>query len=360
MSDCCCECQVTQNIPGPTGASGVAGTNGVDGINAFTTTAADFVMPAEGADVTIEVVSSAWVAFWQYVFVGDLSSAAQGTFKVKDVTDATHVTLTNLADTATGAYPNNSIPTTTFPSGSRVAPAGQQGPAGVDGTSGAATTSHFVTTQTDAPLTSAFSLGTLTTGLLKHTVAAGVSTPATASDGTDYLSPTTGLSKAGNLAGLANPATSRTNLGLGTIATQAASAVSFSGGSITGTSISGAAGSFTTLAASGIFSLTPTALQTMDPAGNVTPNGKVRVVGNGAPVTLGNPNLTAGTVDGQICLIMGTNNTNTVTFQDVGSAPLSAMKLGAASRALGSGDTLLVSWDATLAAWCEVAFTNVV
>lgn len=51
----------------------------------------------------------------------------------------------------------------------------------------------FVVTQDNGTLTGETNLGVLTTGILKHSVAAGVSTPATASDGTDYLSPTTGV-----------------------------------------------------------------------------------------------------------------------------------------------------------------------
>lgn len=53
----------------------------------------------------------------------------------------------------------------------------------------AASADHFVTTQAESDLSNEFSLGSLTTGLLKHSVSAGVSTPATASAGTDYVAP---------------------------------------------------------------------------------------------------------------------------------------------------------------------------
>lgn len=54
----------------------------------------------------------------------------------------------------------------------------------------------FLTTKSESGLTAEFSLATLASGLLKHAVVNGVSTPATAVDGTDYLSPLTGLKTA--------------------------------------------------------------------------------------------------------------------------------------------------------------------
>lgn len=45
---------------------------------------------------------------------------------------------------------------------------------------------HFVTTQAESALSNEFSLGSLASGMLKHAVSTGVSTPATATLGTDY------------------------------------------------------------------------------------------------------------------------------------------------------------------------------
>lgn len=55
---------------------------------------------------------------------------------------------------------------------------------------GAPTTAKYWVSEADATLSAEVDLGALTTGLLKHTVAAGVSTPATATAGTDYTTPT--------------------------------------------------------------------------------------------------------------------------------------------------------------------------
>ena len=56
--------------------------------------------------------------------------------------------------------------------------------------SGAApTTATYWTASSDGTLSAEVNLGLLTTGLLKHTVAGAVSTPATAVAGTDYLAP---------------------------------------------------------------------------------------------------------------------------------------------------------------------------
>ncbi|MBK9976126.1 MAG: hypothetical protein IPP14_15245 [Planctomycetes bacterium] len=70
----------------------------------------------------------------------------------------------------------------------------------------------------------------------------------------DGLSSAAFLQASNNLSDLASISTARTNLGLGTLATQDASSVSITGGNIDGTVIGGtttAAGSFTTLNASG-------------------------------------------------------------------------------------------------------------
>lgn len=48
---------------------------------------------------------------------------------------------------------------------------------------------QYITAQAETGLSAEVSLGALTSGLLKHTVAAGVSTPATAVEGTDYKAP---------------------------------------------------------------------------------------------------------------------------------------------------------------------------
>lgn len=62
------------------------------------------------------------------------------------------------------------------------------------------TIDHYVTTRSESNLANEFSLGSLTTGLLKHTVASSISTPATATPATDYVAPgaitTSGLTQA--------------------------------------------------------------------------------------------------------------------------------------------------------------------
>lgn len=83
------------------------------------------------------------------------------------------------------------------------------------GAPGAPTNSPFVTYTADATLTNEFNLGALTTGLLKHTVAAGVSAPATAIQGTDYYEPGgTDVAVADGGTGASTAADARTNLGL--------------------------------------------------------------------------------------------------------------------------------------------------
>jgi len=84
---------------------------------------------------------------------------------------------------------------------------GMGGPVGVDGEDGSggadADAYYLVTESTDAP-TNAFDLGGLNSGILKHTQAAGVSTPAMAIADTDYLAVDAGLLDLAGVAMAAN------------------------------------------------------------------------------------------------------------------------------------------------------------
>jgi hypothetical protein len=63
---------------------------------------------------------------------------------------------------------------------------------------GAPSNAHYVTTQAEGGLSAEFSLGSLTTGLLKHTVSGSVSTPATAVAKTDYWDTTDFVASGGS------------------------------------------------------------------------------------------------------------------------------------------------------------------
>jgi hypothetical protein len=168
-------------LPGPRGPAGADGTNGTDGEDGYTTTTAGFNMPAEGANVTVPVSASAWATLGMLVNV-----EGAGDFQVASKPNATQLTLTNISVAASGSYPNNVAPGTAIASNKLVSPSGLQGPAGADGTSGADADAYYVVTRSSDAPTNSFDLGTLTTGLLKVTVAAGVATPSTAAAGTDY------------------------------------------------------------------------------------------------------------------------------------------------------------------------------
>jgi hypothetical protein len=105
------------SIPGPRGPKGEkgdAGTNGTNGTSPQTTTTASFVMPASGAQVTVAVGSTSWVAVGQPLFV-----EAAGSFTVTTVLSATSLRLT--AQNAT----SNTASGTVIATGKKVVPGAQ-------------------------------------------------------------------------------------------------------------------------------------------------------------------------------------------------------------------------------------------
>lgn len=88
----------------------------VQGQNAYTLTTASFVQPSVNGLVNISVVSSAWVANGQYLFV-----SVAGNFQVTNLFDATHIQIKNLG------YTGNAAPTTVIPAPQQVSPSGQKG-----------------------------------------------------------------------------------------------------------------------------------------------------------------------------------------------------------------------------------------
>lgn len=123
--NCCvpeCDDVVVQNIAGPKGDDGANGADGEDGVSAFTLTAANFTMPAEGANVVVSTTTST-----EFLSVGAMAYA-QGAGHMRVMALGTNsVTLRNEENTATGAYAENAAPATVIGSGAKISLNGIQG-----------------------------------------------------------------------------------------------------------------------------------------------------------------------------------------------------------------------------------------
>lgn len=166
QADCCqsCEDVVSVAVPGPQGPAGADGTDGApgqDGLDAWTTTTADFTMPAEGATVDVYVEDNRWM------FVGQIVQVeGAGWFEVAAVPlgDTTVVTLENVEDSGTGEYDGNVAPGTVVASGAKVSPSGPSGPTGGGGAPVDAT---YWTSSADPALTSEVDMSAIGDGYVK-------------------------------------------------------------------------------------------------------------------------------------------------------------------------------------------------
>lgn len=126
---CCvpaCEDELEVNIPGPAGADGADGADGDDGLNAFTTAAAGFTMPAEAGEVVVATTTkTTFLALNQLVYVEEA-----GWMRVTSLPSDFSVTLRNEEDTGTAAYTENAAPGTAISAGAKISPGGLQGPTG--------------------------------------------------------------------------------------------------------------------------------------------------------------------------------------------------------------------------------------
>jgi len=97
---------VTTNVPGDSGS------------NAYTTTLANFTLPAVDATVAVQMGDTSWLEGGATIFISDGLNFAH--MVVQSVSDSTHATLVN-----SGAS-DDAVPTTVIGSGSLVAPSGGQ------------------------------------------------------------------------------------------------------------------------------------------------------------------------------------------------------------------------------------------
>lgn len=110
----CCPTPQTVNIPGGPGGDG---TDGTDGVDAFTLTTADFSLPAIGANVTVDVASSAWMVVGQNVVC-----EGPANFVVVALPTMLSATLRFLG------YPGDLPATTQILLGTKIGPAGMRAP----------------------------------------------------------------------------------------------------------------------------------------------------------------------------------------------------------------------------------------
>jgi hypothetical protein len=119
-SQCCSPCNNVESVevPGPQGDPGTDGADGTNGTNAYTIVTTEFVVPALGGSITIDVGDSTWAAVGQPVFI-----PGAGVFEVLSIPSSTTLQLEYL-DYETNVETGSAVVV-----GSAVTPGGFQEPA---------------------------------------------------------------------------------------------------------------------------------------------------------------------------------------------------------------------------------------
>lgn len=110
----------------------------------------------------------------------------------------------------------------------------------------------------------------------------------------------------------------------------------------------------------GPFIRTPAATQNITAAATaIIASDEVRLTAD-ANYTLSAAPTIADGVDGQHCIIMNVDTTDTITLQDQGTLPASNLRLSAATIALGPRDSIVLEYSSAVGDWVQIAQTNVV
>lgn len=112
-------------FPADGAGEALTGPAGANGDPAHTNTTAGYVQPAEGANVALSVVSTAWMAVGETVYIA--SGGSYSVVSIGDAVTATVMSIVGAGNTAAGSM---------IASGALVTPSGKQGPQGVQGAAG--------------------------------------------------------------------------------------------------------------------------------------------------------------------------------------------------------------------------------
>jgi hypothetical protein len=104
-------------------------------------------------------------------------------------------------------------------------------------------------------------------------------------------------------------------------------------------------------------SFTPSSAQTLVATTQVSPNATVIQINSAGNITLTHTPTIAAGQNGQV-LVICNNQSNSITFQSVGTLASSGLDLGAATRALLAHGTLTLVYDSGFSLWLEIGFSS--